>query len=145
MATRLDQQGRQILEQTLQAAATHRAKCRQTSYRGDRDACAAIADQAEAWVAGGGSRLLERSEAGDDDAHTRLMTTTNKILATVGTAWADISKGAMVQDLVDAIKADAKTAVTIGGLGLAVVAVGVGAAYLAITSAPARIASTVRR
>lgn len=143
MATRLDVDARRIAEAILAAAAAHRAKCRQSSYRGDRPACEAIADQAEAWVAGGLARLIERSENGDDAAHERAMDTSRRILEAVGGAWSDISKGAMVSDLVDAIKKDAGTALKLGGFTLAVAAVAAGAGYLALTSAPSRVASRV--
>lgn len=144
MATRLDQEARQLLEAILAAAAAHRAKCQQGGYRGDRAACAAVADAAEAFVAGGGTRLLTRSEEGDDDAHRRIIDTGKRILATVGGAYAEVSRGATVKDLVDAIKRDAKAVATVGGFGLAIALVAGIAGYLLLATAPARRAQLGR-
>ncbi|MCC7108000.1 MAG: hypothetical protein IT382_01820 [Deltaproteobacteria bacterium] len=143
MATRLDSEGRRLLESILTASSAHRAKCSGISFRGDREACANIADAAERFVAEGGSRLLQRSEDGDDDAHRRLMDTGGRILATVGGAFSEVSRGVMVGDLVDAIKKDAGNVVKVGGFSLAVVAIATAALYLAL--APGPVAAIVRR
>lgn len=136
MATRLDADGRRLLEELLRAATAHRARCAQSGYRGDREACAAVAEQVEAFVAGGGQRMLLKSEDGDDDAHRRLMDTGWRILATVGGAYEQIARGSEVGDLVDAIKRDAKTTLTIGAAGFGILAVAAAALYLALAPSP---------
>jgi hypothetical protein len=108
----LDTQGRALLDAIANASRAHRSRCASLSFQGDREACANVADAADAFIDGGGSRLLASSEAGDTDAHRRLMEGGQRILAAVGGAFSDIGQGLDVTDLVADIAETAKGAVT---------------------------------
>ena len=101
-----DVEGRALLEQIESAARDLRASVSSFAFMGDEEAGAAAADAADAFVKGGGARLLERSENGEEDAHNRLMVAGSKILTALGSTFQDVSSGVMVGDFIADVAKD---------------------------------------
>lgn len=130
MAT--DTNGRALLDAIASASRQHRLRCLTPTFMGDRQACANVADAADAFVDGAGARLLAKSEGGDGESHRRLMEGGRRILDAVGGAFTEISKGVDVSDLVGDIGDTAKRAATSPWLKVAAGVTGAAAIGLAL-------------
>lgn len=102
MAT--DTEARQLWDRVSQQSAKLRSDCGSFDFLGSDDACANSADEIDAYLAGAGPMLLQRSEGGDTHAHDNLVAWMHKMLDFLRTAYGDISSGDTVGDFAQALK-----------------------------------------
>lgn len=125
----IDTEVRRLMDRVSAVARSLRSDCSSSIlFRGDRQACANAADQADAFLDGGARRLLAQAEAGDTDARRRLVEGLQRIEKALTGAFTEISAGANVGDLVEDIVDDVKEATksylpwVIGGIAAVLVA-----------------------